>query len=140
MVSKRNTIALIEGPNLNLIELRPNIYQSPKKLEEIIILIKNDFDVIYFQSNVEGEIINFLQKEMNNISGIIINPAAFTHYSIAIADCLEMINIPKAEVHLTNIYKRDREKSVTAKYVDIIISGAGNYGYYLASQYIKSKC
>ena len=75
-----------------------------------------------------------------NYIGLIINPAAYTHYSIAISDTLEMITIPKVEVHLTNLYKREkfREFSVTAKNCDMIISGASNYGYYLASEYIDS--
>ncbi|MBN2693704.1 type II 3-dehydroquinate dehydratase [bacterium] len=180
MVEKRATIILIEGANLNLINLRPKIYQSKFSNEEIFKKIESLFNLVYFQSNYEGEIVeaihlieinrikefqnrenenclnesfidffkniesseklsNFYNKIKNeNIIGVIINPAAFTHYSIALSDALEILNTPKVEVHLTNIYKREefRHKSVTVKNVDSIISGAGNFGYYLAAEYL----
>ncbi len=141
MVSGSNKIVLIEGPNLNLIKKRKEIYQSPQKLDEIIDKISAFTEVEYFQSNSEGEIINKLQSIVNNkkISGVIINPAGYTHSSIAISDTLEMIDDKiKVEVHLTNLYKREnfRQKSYTAPNVDLVISGAGNYGYYMAAKYI----
>lgn len=80
-------------------------------------------EILYYQSNVEGEIINRLQE--NDFEALIINPGAFTHYSYAIADCLKNISQPKIEVHISNIYKREefRQKSVTAVNADGIISG-----------------
>lgn len=141
MVSRSNKIILIEGPNLNLIKKRKEIYQSKQNLSDIMIKISKFTNIEYFQSNVEGEIINKLQNliSQDDIVGIIINPAGYTHTSIAISDTLEMIsNKLKVEVHLTNLYKREyfRQKSYTAKNVDLVISGAGNYGYYLAAKYI----
>ncbi len=141
MVSRSNKIVLIEGPNLNLVKKRKEIYQSRIDLDEIINKIEKFIEIEYFQSNIEGEIINKLQSLMSDetIIGIIINPAGYTHTSVAISDTLEIIsNKLKVEVHLTNLYKREnfRQESYTAKNVDLVISGAGNYGYYLAAKYI----
>ena len=141
MVPKRDLIVIIEGPNLNKIENRSSIYKSNHKLSVILNLIKETFDIEYFQSNIEGEIINKIQSLIDSDAiGLIINPAAYTHYSVAISDALELLNIKKVEVHLTNLYKREdfRHISVTAKNCDIVISGAKNYGYFLASEYIKN--
>jgi len=140
MVSRSNKIILIEGPNLNLIKKRKEIYQSNKNLKEIIKNISDIVDIEYYQSNLEGEIINKLQEVILNddIIGVIINPAAYSHYSLAISDSLEMIKKLKVEVHLTNIFNREshRQNLITAKNVNSVISGMGNYGYYLAAQYI----
>jgi len=141
MVSRSNKIVLIEGPNLNLIEKRKEIYQSKQSLNDILIKISEFTNIDYYQSNTEGEIINKLQKSIfdDSVIGIIINPAGYTHYSVAISDTLEIIsNKLKVEVHLTNLYKREnfRKNSYTAQNVDLVISGAGNYGYYLAAKYI----
>jgi 3-dehydroquinate dehydratase-2 len=89
-------------------------------------------EILFYQSNVEGEIINRLQE--NDFESLIINPGAFTHYSYAIADCLKNISQPKIEVHISNIYKREefRQKSVTAASADGILSGFGISGYRLA--------
>ena len=140
MVLQKKTIILIEGPNLNKIESRDSIYKSDKKLVDIIKMINTSFDIEYFQSNIEGEIIDKILTLIDSDTvGLIINPAAYTHYSIAISDALEMLDIIKVEVHLTNLYKREqfRQVSVTAKNCDTIISGATNYGYFLASEYIR---
>jgi 3-dehydroquinate dehydratase-2 len=144
MVTKSRKIILIEGPNLNLVEQRELIYKSKQLLEDIISMISELFVIEYFQSNSEGEIIDKIQEiyKREDVVGIIINPGAYTHYSIAISDALEIIqNKIKVEVHLTNLYKREkyRQVSFTAKNVDFIISGAGNYGYYLAAKYIDYK-
>ncbi len=128
-------ILLINGPNLNLLGKRePKIYGSISMedyLEDLIIEFSTH-KIMYFQSNIEGEIINRLQDV--NYDAIIINPGAFSHYSYAIADCLNNIEQPKVEVHISNIYKREefRQKSVTAKCVDSILSGFGIKGYRLA--------
>lgn len=128
-------ILIVNGPNLNLLGTRePDVYGNVS-MEDYLEELKKTFahhDLQFFQSNVEGEIINRLQE--NNFEALIINSGAFTHYSYAIADCLRNISKIKIEVHISNIYKREefRQKSVTAVNVDGIISGFGMKGYSLA--------
>ena len=128
-------ILILNGPNLNLLGTRePEIYGSIS-MEHYLEELKEEFtqhEIIYAQSNVEGEIINRLQE--NDFDALVINPGAFTHYSYAIADCLKNISQPKIEVHISNIYKREefRQKSVTAANAEGILSGFGMKGYRLA--------
>ena len=128
-------ILILNGPNLNLLGTRePEIYGSVS-MEKCLIDLRQEFpqdEILYYQSNVEGEIINRLQE--NDFESLVINPGAFTHYSYAIADCLKNISQPKIEVHISNIYKREefRQKSVTAANADGILSGFGMKGYKLA--------
>jgi 3-dehydroquinate dehydratase-2 len=108
-------ILLLNGPNLNLLGTRePEIYGTVSMEKHLELLQKAypKHEILYYQSNVEGEIINRLQE--NDFEALIINPGAFTHYSYAIADCLKNISQPKIEVHISNIYKREefRQKSV----------------------------
>ena len=128
-------ILILNGPNLNLLGTRePEIYGtvSMEKFLEGLQIAYPKHEISFYQSNVEGEIINRLQE--NNFEALIINPGAFTHYSYAIADCLKNIAQPKIEVHISNIYQREefRQKSVTAVNSDGIISGFGMKGYQLA--------
>ena len=128
-------ILIVNGPNLNLLGSRePEIYGSISMEEELNNLQHKfpDLQISYFQSNIEGEIINRIQED--DFSALVINPGAFTHYSYAIADCLKNIAKPKIEVHISNIYKREefRQKSVTAAYTDGVLSGFGLKGYELA--------
>jgi len=133
-------ILIINGPNLNLLGTRePEIYGSVS-MENYLDELKNEFssdEIFYYQSNVEGELINRLQE--NDFEAVIINPGAFTHYSYAISDCLKNIKKSKVEVHISNIYKREefRKKSVTAENCDAVISGFGMKGYKLAIQSLK---
>lgn len=128
-------VLIINGPNLNLLGTRePEIYGSIS-MEQYLEDLRKEFsqlEILYYQSNIEGEIINRLQE--NDFDSLIINPGAFTHYSYAIADCLKNISQPKIEVHISNIYKREefRQKSVTAANADGILSGFGLKGYRLA--------
>ena len=128
-------ILILNGPNLNLLGTRePEIYGSVS-METYIEDLRDEFsqhEILYYQSNIEGEIINRLQE--NDFEILLINPGAFTHYSYAIADCLKNISQPKIEVHISNIYKREefRQKSVTAANADGILSGFGLKGYRLA--------
>ncbi|MXS72334.1 type II 3-dehydroquinate dehydratase [Flavobacteriaceae bacterium W22] len=128
-------ILIINGPNLNLLGTRePEIY-GPVSMEDYLNQLKTEFfseKLNYYQSNIEGEIINRIQKD--DFDALIINPGAFTHYSYAIADCLKNISKPKIEVHISNIYKREefRQKSVTAANTDGVLSGFGMNGYRLA--------
>ena len=133
-------ILIINGPNLNLLGTRePEIYGSVS-MEDYLSDLKDDFnsdDIFYYQSNIEGELINRLQED--NFDAVVINPGAFTHYSYAISDCLKNISKPKIEVHISNIYQREefRKKSVTAESCDAVISGFGMKGYRLAILSLK---
>lgn len=130
-------ILIINGPNLNLLGTRePEIYGSVS-MEDYLLELNTEFpnhELLYYQSNIEGELINRLQKD--DFNAVVINPGAFTHYSYAITDCLKNIQIPKIEIHISNIYKREefRKKSVTAESCDAVISGFGMKGYKLALQ------
>lgn len=128
-------ILILNGPNLNLLGTRePEIYGNTS-MENYLEVLKDEFlqhEILYFQSNVEGEIINRIQED--DFDALVINPGAFTHYSYAIADCLKNISKPKTEVHISNIYKREefRQKSVTAEHTDGVLSGFSMKGYKLA--------
>lgn len=128
-------ILILNGPNLNLLGTRePEIY-GKTSMENYLEKLQEEFSehtLLYFQSNVEGEIINRIQQD--DFDALVINPGAFTHYSYAIADCLKNISKPKVEVHISNIYKREefRQKSVTASNTEGVLSGFGMNGYRLA--------
>ena len=133
-------IAIINGPNLNLLGTRePGIYGSrsfPDFLEEL----KNRFPetvLDYQQSNVEGELINLLQSCAENSDGIVLNAAAYTHTSIALADAVSAIKAPVIEVHISNVLARDeyRKTSYISEKCIGSISGLGLEGYALAIQY-----
>jgi 3-dehydroquinate dehydratase II len=134
-------VLIINGPNLNLLGTRePEIYGTTS-MEDYLGTLKSEFashEIKYYQSNIEGEIINRIQED--DFDALIINPGAFTHYSYAIADCLKNIQKPKIEVHISNIYKREefRQKSVTAANTDAVLSGFGMDGYRLAILSLKS--
>ncbi len=134
-------ILILNGPNLNLLGTRePTIYGTIS-MENYLQTLEENFkehEISYYQSNIEGEIINRLQE--NNFEALVINPGAFTHYSYAIADCMKNISQPKVEVHISNIYKREefRQKSVTAAQTDGVLSGFGMEGYRLAILSLKS--
>ena len=133
-------ILIVNGPNLNLLGTRePEIYGTVS-MADFLENLKEKFpedEILFFQSNVEGEIINRLQED--DYEALIINPAAYTHYSYAIADCLRNIQKLKIEVHISNIYAREefRQKSVTAAHCNGVISGFGLDGYRLAILNLK---
>ncbi len=132
-------ILVINGPNLNMLGKRePEIYGATT-LDDIDKEIKETgkqlgFVVETFQSNHEGAMVEKIQEALGGCSAIIINPAAYTHTSVAIRDALLLHNIPVIEVHLSNIYKREafRHKSMTADIVTGQIAGFGAYGYTMA--------
>ena len=132
-------LLVINGPNLNMLGLRePGVYGNDT-LESINkeILSKakeKGIEVNFFQSNIEGEIINKIHSAMGVYDGIIINPGAYTHYSIAIRDAIASVNVPAVEVHLSNIHKREqfRHTSVTAPVCTGQITGFGKKGYIMA--------
>lgn len=138
-------ILVINGPNINFIGIREKDIYGKENYKYLTQLIeekaKEDKIVIdLFQSNHEGEIIDRIQEAyFDETDGIVINPGAFTHYSYAIRDGLSSLSIPKVEVHISNIHKREefRHKSVTAAACDGQISGLGLYGYLLAIDGVK---
>ena len=134
-----NKIIIINGPNLNLLgEREQSQYGSVTfdKLEENCINKSKELnlEVELAQSNVEGELVNIIQKSRKDFDGIIINAAAFTHTSVAIRDALEIFKKPIIEVHISNIYKREefRHKSLISDIVTGGIFGLGSNGYILA--------
>ena len=132
-------VLVIHGPNLNMLGTRePDIY-GHQTLEEIDAALTTQADrlglhIETFQSNHEGDMVDKIQQAHDSFHGIIINPAAYTHTSIAIRDALSLLNIPVVEVHLSNIYKREsfRRTSMISAVVTAQISGLGSHGYLLA--------
>jgi 3-dehydroquinate dehydratase-2 len=129
-------ILIINGPNLNLLGVRePDIYGS-ESLSDIENWLNDQpeadgHSITWFQSNHEGELIDFIHGAMDNVGGIVINPGAFTHYSYAIRDAIAAINVPTVEVHLSDINTRGnfREISVIKDVCLDQISGLGKIGY-----------
>jgi 3-dehydroquinate dehydratase-2 len=132
-------IVVIQGPNLNMLGLREQNIYGPMKLEDIheqmsVFAKEHNIEIEFFQSNLEGEIVDRIQECLDDAGGIIINPGAYTHTSIAIADAIRAIQIPTVEVHISNIYAREeyRHKSMIAPYCAGQISGFGPFSYHLA--------
>lgn len=132
-------ILVINGPNINMLGVRePDIYgeQDYKALLNGLsdCAESNEITIDTYQSNIEGEIVDKIQSAMGSYDGIVINPGAYTHYSIAILDALKAISIPAVEVHLSHIADREefRQKSVTAAGCIGQIAGFGFVSYYLA--------
>ena len=132
-------IGIINGPNLNMLEKRDQKIYGNLTLKEINHKLrsfaeKEEIELIIKQSDYEGEIIEFIQQFSSQVDGLIINPAAYTHYSFAIADALRDCPIPVVEVHLSNIFSREdfRGKSVTAPTCIGQIAGFGYHSYILA--------
>ena len=134
-------IKFIDGPNLNLLGKRePEIYGS-ETLEDIHKLVnshikekKYQIDTSFFQSNSEGEIVDNIQSSNQEFDGLIINAAGFSHTSVALLDALLAIQIPKIEIHLTNLFKREdfRHHSFISRGVNGVICGFGANSYLLA--------
>lgn len=132
-------ILVINGPNLNLLGLRePGIYgsQTLELINSALSAHASELGVSlsFFQSNSEGEIVDAIQKVVGEFVGIIINPAAYTHTSVAIRDAISAVATPTVEVHLSNVYSREefRHKSLIAPVVLGQIAGFGPAGYELA--------
>jgi len=132
-------VVVIQGPNLNMLGVREQHIYGPMKLEQIHEQMKkfaqeNGLEIEFFQSNLEGEIVDRIQECMGDAHGIIINPAAYTHTSIAIRDAIAAVAIPTVEVHISNIHAREefRHKSLIAPVCAGQISGFGPFSYHLA--------
>lgn len=131
-------ILILHGPNLNLLGTREPETYGHTTLDDINNELKKlgkelEVDVRFFQSNIEGEIVTEIQKAKNKFQGIVINPAAYTHTSIALRDALQAVEIPAIEVHLSNIHAREefRKHSYLAPVCIGQISGLKSYSYNL---------
>ncbi|NOZ90105.1 MAG: type II 3-dehydroquinate dehydratase [Epsilonproteobacteria bacterium] len=132
-------VVVIQGPNLNMLGHREQSIYGPMKLEDIhnqmrAFAEQNGIEIEFFQSNLEGEIVDRIQECLGEADGIIINPAAYTHTSIAIRDAISAVQIPTVEVHLSNVYAREefRQKSLTAPVCAGQIAGFGPFSYHMA--------
>ena len=137
-------ILVINGPNLNLLGTREKDKYGKSSLNDIKIKCENyaktaGLEIDFKQSNVEGEIVNFIQDARDKYDGIVINAGGYTHTSVAILDALLAVKKPTIELHITNIYKREdfRHKSMISKAADGIICGLGVKGYVMALEGIK---
>ena len=136
-----NTIVIINGPNLNLLGKRePEIY-GPKSFEELFIELQSYFssiELVYYQSNIEGEIVSKIQEVGFSSHGIVLNAGGYTHTSVSIGDAIAAISTPVVEVHISNVYAREdfRHQSFMAKHCKGVIAGFGMESYRMAIQSI----
>jgi 3-dehydroquinate dehydratase-2 len=142
-------LLVVNGPNLNLLGTRePDVYGSTT-LAEIEAMVRERAadqggEVLCFQSNSEGAILDFLQREAPTSAGVVLNPGALTHYSYALFDCLRALPVPVVEVHLSNLHARSqkeefRSRDVTAPAAVGVITGLGPSGYLFALEYLLSR-
>ena len=137
-------IIIINGPNLNLLGNREVIVYGSESIDEIQKKATEkcselNIDCSFCQSNNEGDLIEYIHSVEKEFDGLIINPAAFTHTSVALLDALRSVSKPKIEIHLSNIYNREeyRKKSITSEGVDGLICGFGSLSYILAIEAIS---
>ena len=132
-------IIILNGPNLNLLGEREKNQYGNVTLKDIEknckdFAAKNKINLSFYQSNMEGELVNEIQKARNNQNGLIINAGGYTHTSVAIHDALKVLNIPIIELHISNIYNREefRHKSLISKVAKGVICGFGADGYIMS--------
>tara|TARA_B100001564_G_scaffold324013_1_gene304478 strand:- start:162 stop:596 length:435 start_codon:yes stop_codon:yes gene_type:complete len=140
-----NKIIILNGPNLNLLGEREKEKYGNITLKDIENNCKeyaktNKIDLSLFQSNIEGELVEEIQKARKNFNGLIINAGGYTHTSVAIHDALKVLKIPIIELHITNIYNREefRHKSLISKLASGIICGFGTNGYIMALEAMRN--
>ncbi len=139
-------ILVINGPNINMLGIREKNIYGNSTYQDLLDLIQSYCDklaisVSFYQSNHEGDIVDCIQQAYELYDGIIINPAAYTHTSVAILDALKAVNIPTVEVHISDISKREefRQFSYVSLFAEKTIKGEGFNGYLLAIDYLKEK-
>ena len=132
-------ILVLNGPNLNLTGMREPTHYGSATLDEINSALSEaasslGIDTVFFQSNHEGDIIDYIHSAIDNFDGIILNAGAFTHYSYAIRDAIAAVKVPTVEVHMSNIHAREefRRVSVIAPVCIGSIAGFGSFSYHLA--------
>ena len=132
-------IIILNGPNLNLLGEREKNQYGNVTLEDIKnncikYAAKNEIELFFYQSNIEGELVDQIQKSRNDHNGLIINAGGYTHTSVAIHDALKILKIPIIELHISNIYNREdfRHKSLISKVAKGVICGFGTDGYMMS--------
>ena len=138
-----NKIIILNGPNLNLLGEREKKQYGNFTLKDLEkscnnYANQNNITLTFFQSNIEGELVDQIQTARNNQDGLIINAGGYTHTSVAIHDALKILNIPIVELHISNIYNREdfRNKSLISKVAKGVICGFGANGYLMSMQAI----
>ena len=138
-------IIILNGPNLNLLGEREKDQYGNTTLKDIennckVFAEKNKIELTFYQSNIEGEIVDKIQKSRNTQDGLIINAGGYTHTSVAIHDALKILKIPIIELHISNVYNREdfRHKSLISKVAKGVICGFGANGYIMSLQAINS--
>ena len=139
-------LLIINGPNINMLGIREKGIYGDESYEALLSFIKkvcdeNGIEAEFFQSNHEGAIVDRVQEAYGKVDGIVINPAAYTHTSVAILDALKAVSIPCCEVHLSNIYEREefRHHSYISMAAEKTFYGEGFKGYEKAVLYLKEK-
>jgi len=143
-------IIILNGPNLNLLGEREKNQYGNVTLEDIKnncieYAAKNEIELFFYQSNIEGELVDQIQKSRNDHNGLIINAGGYTHTSVAIHDALKILKIPIIELHISNIYNREdfRHKSLISKVAKGVICGFGADGYVMSikamSKFLKNE-
>ncbi len=139
-------LLIINGPNINMLGIREKGIYGDESYEALLSFIKkvcdeNGIEAEFFQSNHEGAIVDRIQEAYGKLDGIVINPAAYTHTSVAILDALKAVSIPCCEVHLSNIYEREefRHHSYISMAAEKTFYGEGFKGYEKAVLYLKEK-
>ena len=137
---------VLNGPNINMLGIRePGVY-GKGSYEDLLVYIRQTaaelgVEVECRQSNLEGELVTFIQEAYGKFDGIVINPAAYTHYSVALLDALKAVKLPAIEVHISNVHQREefRHHSVTAPACVGQVVGLGFLGYALALRYLAAQ-
>ena len=139
-----NKIIILNGPNLNLLGEREKSQYGNFTLKDVEksceeYANKNNINLTFFQSNIEGDLINQIQNSRNSQDGLIINAGGYTHSSVAIHDALKILKIPIIELHISNIYNREefRHKSLISKVAKGVICGFGEEGYIMSLKAMK---
>ncbi|NMN95358.1 type II 3-dehydroquinate dehydratase [Antrihabitans stalactiti] len=136
-------ILLLNGPNLNMLGVRqPEVY-GRETLSDVVALVgetaaRHGVQIVDFQSNSEEALINRLHESLGNIAGIIINPAGFTHTSVALRDALVIPDVPIVEVHISNVHAREefRRHSYVSPIATAVVAGMGTFGYVAALEFL----
>ena len=139
-------LLIINGPNINMLGIRePDIYGS-NTYQDLLRLLdetakEQDLKIKHFQSNHEGNIVDEIQAAYRQFDGIVINPAAYTHTSVAILDALKAVQLPAVEVHISDVDSREefRQISYPGQYCELTVKGQGINGYKIAMLYLKEK-